>query len=318
MSHATPALDLGLGEDQHELQRMLTSWCRGRVPPMPRSQVPGPRPFPAEVWSGLASLGVLALGSPDGGGGALEIVAAMEVLGAFAAPGPLVATYLATAVLPTDRVAAVVAGDVVVGVPSGGHVPWGDAAGVFVDVSGDRAWLADGRTIAVVDTLAREPWAEVVLHRTTELDPGALAVALDRADVALAAYLTGAAGELLALATQHARSRVQFGRTIGEFQAVAHPLARAHCAVTGARDITRVAAFFVDAGEPGVRAATARLAAVEAALATCHVAHQMAGALGYTEEAPFGRYSRQIRQWVDLAPGNDRANAVVAAATRLL
>ena len=48
------------------------------------------------LWRELAALGVLALATPEGDGGALELVAALEALGDGVFPGPLPATFFAT------------------------------------------------------------------------------------------------------------------------------------------------------------------------------------------------------------------------------
>ena len=55
--------------------------------------------LPRALWRELAELGVLALATPEGDGGARELVAALESLGAAVFPGPLAATFLATQVL---------------------------------------------------------------------------------------------------------------------------------------------------------------------------------------------------------------------------
>ena len=56
--------------------------------------------FDIELWRALAEQGLLALLTPQGFGGAGELVAALESLGRAVFPGPLPATFLATQLLP--------------------------------------------------------------------------------------------------------------------------------------------------------------------------------------------------------------------------
>src|SRR5947199_286549 len=76
-----------------------------------------------------------------------------------------------------------------------------------------------------VAVLGAEPWGRADVVLDAPYPAAAARGALAAGDVARAAYLAGAADALLAAAADHARTRTQFGRAIGEFQAVAHPLA---------------------------------------------------------------------------------------------
>ena len=67
----------------------------------------------------LAELGVLAIGTPEGDGGAKEIAAAMAALGQAVFPGPLVASFFATQVLPEKQRCAVAAGQAIVSIGVG-------------------------------------------------------------------------------------------------------------------------------------------------------------------------------------------------------
>jgi alkylation response protein AidB-like acyl-CoA dehydrogenase len=305
------ALNLDLEDHQVEFAHALRSFCVDASPAMPSSQDPLPQAFPREFWRALADLGVFAMTAPDGGGGALDVVAATEALGASLAPGPLTATFLAVECLPSEMRDAVASGDTVAAAGEHGLYPWASAADVLIELDGDRVFLVEPTHIDEVDTIGREPWGRVEVTRTRELHNTTDAIAI--ADLAIAAYLVGVAVEVLGIAAEHAKSRSQFGRPIGRFQAVAHPLARAHCAVLGARDLTRVAAHNTDHGiDAGASPAAARLAATDAALQAAYTGHQVMGALGYTEEAGLARYSRRIRHYSSLPPSIDRARQTVA------
>lgn len=304
-------LDLGYNDEQQALASSVRGFCERHA----TDEVVRGQGVPEKLWRQLGDLGVLALATPEGGGGALEIAAAMEELGRAAFPGPLVPTFLAMQLLDESEREAVAAGAVTVAVGTPRLFPWAAAAEVFVELDGDRAWRARlAGDVEPVDTLGREPWGRVELERERELDgvPGAVALA----DAALAAYLVGAAEGLLEVTAQYAMDRVQFGRAIGEFQAVAHPLADSKLEVTAAGHLARIAAYDWDEQGPAARAsaATARLSAGAAALAAAYRAHQTFGAIGFTEEGPVGHVSQRIRQVSLMPPGDGAARTAVLEA----
>jgi hypothetical protein len=194
-------------------------------------------------------------------------------------------------------------------------LPFAPVAQVFVELDGERAWLArPAGAIEPVATLGGEPWGRVALARAGELGDTARAHALH--DLALAAFAAAAAQRLVDDTVEHARTRRQFGRAIGEFQAVAHPLADCAMQVAGARGLARAAAFRFDRGELGAArelAAAARLSAVRAGLATAHTSHQIFGAIGITLEGPLFHVSRRLRQLASQPPGDGPAREALLA-----
>jgi alkylation response protein AidB-like acyl-CoA dehydrogenase len=89
--------------------------------------------------------------------------------------------------------------------------------------------------------------------------------------------------------------RTQFGRAIGEFQAVSHPLANASLRLRAAHALVLSGAGAHDSSSPAL-AAAARLSATRAVLDAAHTAHQTFGALGITIEGPVFALARRIRQ----------------------
>ena len=87
-------LDLQLDDLQQAVADAVAQFCRDRCDDDTVKAAAGS--FPSELWKGLSELGVLALSTPEGDGGALELVAALESLGAAVFPGPLPATFFAT------------------------------------------------------------------------------------------------------------------------------------------------------------------------------------------------------------------------------
>jgi hypothetical protein len=248
---------------------------------------------------------VLALATREGEGGAAEAVAALEALGAAGFPGPLAASFLAAAVLPPPERGRIADGEAIVSLGTSPLMPWAPRATLFLVAAGDGLWRATPTgPVEAVETLGGEPWGRVALERGEALADPSPAFALF--DLAQAALLAAHGQALLDAASEHARTRVQFGRAIGEFQAVAHPLADASMRLAGARTLARAAACAFDAERESTSthalAAAARASARGAALEAAHVAHQTFGALGITLEGPAFRLSRRIRQLASLPP----------------
>jgi hypothetical protein len=304
------SLDLELDDAQHALAEAVESFCRQAGGEALARRADGV--LPRDAWRGLGVLGVLGCATPEGEGGACEVVVALEVLGRACFPGPLAASFLATQILPARERRRVAAGEALVAVGTPPLVPWAAAADLFIELDGERAWLARPRGAVVpVQTLGAEPWGRVELERGAELGFSARACALS--DLALGAYLAGAGKRLVDGAREHARVRRQFGRPIGDFQAVAHPLADCAMRLAAARTLARCAASCFDAGDARLAplAAAARLSASRAAVEAASTSHQVFGALGVTLEGPAFFVSRRIRQLVSLPPGEERAREAV-------
>ena len=132
-------------------------------------------------------------------------------------------------------------------------------------------------------------------------DPGAggpaLAAALDRTAVAVIAEQAGGAMHVTRMATDYARNRFQFGRSIGSFQAIKHMcvdmLLDAQSACSAAR---HVAAAF-DAAEPDrfIDLALAQGFCSETFVSTAASNIQVHGGIGFTWEHPAHLYLRRAR-----------------------
>lgn len=269
-----------------------------------------------QLWSGLASLGVLGIGSPVAGGDATTSVHVAETLGRFLVGGPLVATtFVAHAFSPEDAV-AVVEGHQLASFLVGDLLPWGGLEPLVVDL---RSGEARVRTVATtrgdLDTLDGEPWQRVETVPGASLGPCATAV--EHAGVFLAGYVCGAGLELVRRAAEHARNRHQFGQPIGDFQAVAHPLAECQARLDAASALsTAVARALADGTAVPGHGALATRAATLAALASVRVAHQTFAGLGYSVEGGVGRFASRIRQWTLMPPAGARAAADIATILR--
>jgi acyl-CoA dehydrogenase len=118
----------------------------------------------------------------------------------------------------------------------------------------------------------------------------------DRSRVTLGAAATGLARAALEYAVDYARSREQFGRPIGEHQAVAFRLADMATRVDAARLLVHRAARRIDAGETVPReAAMAKLHASETAMWCTWAAVQTLGGWGYSREYPVEKWMRDAK-----------------------
>ncbi|MGW2326611.1 acyl-CoA dehydrogenase family protein [Streptomyces sp. NPDC001700] len=113
---------------------------------------------------------------------------------------------------------------------------------------------------------------------------GALAALGGPAAAALAAEAVGAADAALARTVDHVRTREQFGRPIGSFQAVKHRLADVYVTVQSARSAAYYAAWAADGKEGRVAGPLALAAALEAQRAAAGEAVQLHGGIGITWE----------------------------------
>jgi alkylation response protein AidB-like acyl-CoA dehydrogenase len=110
------------------------------------------------------------------------------------------------------------------------------------------------------------------------------------------ADLVGTMRGAIDLAVEHARSRRQFGRAIGSFQAVQHLLAEAYVSMEGSVSVARHAAWAVDALPAGNALAAGALAkayCARAARTVCETSIQVLGGMGNTWECPAHLYLRR-------------------------
>ena len=121
--------------------------------------------------------------------------------------------------------------------------------------------------------------------------------ALNDARIALAAWAVGCADRALEMATDYAKERVQFGRPIGSFQGLAHPLASVATAVAGSRLLAQEAAWARDTGRPYERLANmAHVQAADTARFATKVGHQVFGGIGFTVDIDMQLYYRRAKQ----------------------
>lgn len=199
-------------------------------------------------------------------------------------------------------------------VPLGGH-----GAAVLVVAAaaeGPGVWAVDldapgvtGNMVSTMDGTRR--FAQMQLNGA----PGTLVVAPEdgeaalravrrRALAALALEAVGVASRALEMAIDHVKTREQFGKPIGSYQAVSHQVADTFVETELARSLAYWAAWCVaeDPEQADVAVAAAKSAAGEAAVGACERAIQVHGGVGFTWEHPLHLLYKRA-QWIDSFEG---------------
>jgi alkylation response protein AidB-like acyl-CoA dehydrogenase len=132
-----------------------------------------------------------------------------------------------------------------------------------------------------------------------EVDEGAplLERVLSVGRAGLAAELIGAGGEAFDRTVVYLKERRQFGRPIGEFQALQHRAAQVYVDIEMARSAVLKALQTLDQNIDGAGAiaALAKAKAGQAAKLAAQEAVQMHGGMGMTDELDIGLFLKRIR-----------------------
>ncbi len=135
-----------------------------------------------------------------------------------------------------------------------------------------------------------------------------LLATLDEERILAAAMYVGVTAAALEEALRYARERSAFGRPIGGFQAIQHPLAHIATELEQIRLLTMKAAWLHSQGrECSTEAAMAKLAATEAAVRATDRCMRVLAGYGLVEESPMERLFRDAR----LGPFSPISNEMV-------
>lgn len=156
--------------------------------------------------------------------------------------------------------------------------------------------LADGRsfgTLELEDALA--PKAHIVAGGAGATE--ALARAFDHASVIAGAELAGVMDRALEMSLDYLRTRVQFGKPIGAFQALQHRAVDLYIHKELAGAVLEEALDILDRGpDPRARAALAsrvKARCADAALRVTRETIQLHGAIGFTDDYDAGLYLKR-------------------------
>jgi acyl-CoA dehydrogenase len=147
--------------------------------------------------------------------------------------------------------------------------------------------------------------ARVGYHRP-ELDIVRLMTGDDALDNALAVVALGSGALLrcLEMSIDHANTRVQFGKPLSKQQAVQQSLAILSEEIAIVAVAAQAAGAARDKGRAEFEIGAAKLRANRAIGVGTAIAHQVHGAIGFTQDYPLHRYTRALIRWRSLF-GND-------------
>ena len=287
--------------------------------------------FDRAVWSEMAGMGWIGLRLPeDRGGFAMGVAEACvisEVMGGALTPEPLDAVAMAAAMLPAAALPPVLSGDLIV-IPA-----WQERAGALGPSMGGVT-LANGRLHGTKLFVASAAGADSFLvtipggSALVSADAPGLSISLDRtqdgghfgtltfdgapaqivesdgADALEVATLTTAAALLglmeraFSMTLDYMRTRQQFGKLIGSFQALQHRAADLRIQIALTRASVDDAASVLDeaASSPDQRRAAvsrAKARASDAGLLVTRTCIQLHGGIGYTDDADIGLFLRR-------------------------
>jgi acyl-CoA dehydrogenase len=225
---------------------------------------------PQPLWDAMAGAGFLDLLAPEEAGGAAlplpELFPVLMHFGRYAVPVPAAQAIAARAL-----------------VASGVTLPQGlltlarrDASGIAHSQLATLTWRNADSALSIEGDGASLPALAAALH---------------------AALLAGAMTRVFEMTLQYCNDRVQFGKSLGKFQAVQHQLSvmAEHVAAAG---IAAEAAFQSEGRTPGLLpAAMAKARASESAVSVANTAHGLHGAIGVTDEYDLQLLTRRLHEW---------------------
>jgi alkylation response protein AidB-like acyl-CoA dehydrogenase len=266
------------------------------------------------AWSDLAELGWTGVSVPVELGGAglgfLEEAVLFEELGRALYHGPYWSTVgLLLPALPPELQSEVAAGTTSWTLALGPLVADLDTAERVAIVGADGIHELEGFEREVLRTTDETRPLGVVAGGSPGMQlasPDVLPALRVRGNVALALEACAVGLRALEYAVEHASTREQFGRVIGFYQAVSHPLASTYLELELARSLALWAAWCVavDDNAAGLAAAAAKSQCAEAAVTACERSIQAHGGIGFTWEHVLHRlYKRAlwIQSW-DASP----------------
>jgi alkylation response protein AidB-like acyl-CoA dehydrogenase len=198
--------------------------------------------------------------------------------------------------------------------------------GIAIDARGaEHALLLDGANVTAVKVTNEQRVTDLTRPAAIVQAPGTALADID-ADVharwnafglaLTCADLVGTMRGAVALASEYAQARRQYGTAIGSFQAVQHLLADALVATEGSRSATLHAAWAVDALTPDdalAVCAAAKAYCSRAARSVCETAIQVHGGIGNTWECLAHVYLRRALTSIDIFGGVGANLALVLA-----
>ena len=262
---------------------------------------------PDPSWQELAELGWtgVSIAEADGGAGLgfLEEAILFEEMGRALTHAPYWSTVaVMLPALPAELQAEVARGEASWTLAAGPLVPDLDTATRIATIGGDSIWELDGAEREVLQTNDETRPLGVVSGgeagrklASSELLPQIRTRSL----TALSLEACGVGSRALELAVEYAKEREQFGKPIGTYQAISHPLATTLMELELGRSLALFAAWCIAEDDPRapIAAAAAKSLCADAAVAACERSIQVHGGIGFTWEHVLHRlYKRAL--WI--------------------
>ncbi len=257
----------------------------------------------------LAATAILESGTREQKAALLPPIASGEAVGtlaAFESPHCDGVTSIATSAIPTDGGWEISGTKRFVT-----DAPNADLFVVTANVDGETSLFAIERGaggLTVTSTPSLDPtrplgqitFEEVLVPDDAYLgstpNPRAVRRALDLGVTALAQEQVGGAQRCLEMATEYARTRFQFGRAIGSFQAIKHMCANMLVSVEHARSVAWHAARTIDdPDEASIAVPLARSVCSDAYLSVAGANIQVHGGIGFTWEHDAHLYFKRAK-----------------------
>lgn len=293
--------------------------------------------WPADLWQMLKDSGMItvALTEEQGGSGAGlgDALSVLRVAGKYCAPIPLAETFLGNHILselgmdvfdqpltivPFDKEArakmSIIRRQDGWEVKGQAHwVPWARFADkiIVIGQSDDDTLLAvvetKDCTIKKDQNLAGEARDDVHIDHVRIDDACVAKINSDESlhklwhtgALTRVALMTGALERVLELTLAYSLERSQFGRPISRFQAIQHHIANVSGEVAAAGIACDYAIQSIESNPLAMDIALAKIRVGEAASIVAPIAHQVHGAIGFTDEHVLHQSTRRLWSWRD-------------------
>lgn len=274
--------------------------------------------FAARAWAAIEAQGLpLALLSEDEGGFGFSIPEALDLIrigGYFGSPWPIGETMVANLLLAraglTVAEGPAVIVDLLPGYVEAHGVPWARHARTFVVVRDGNVTRMDSADATCFSGFSASgiprdsvqfngPFGNTKLPASLTLDPARTLGALVRS-----LEMAGALQRVLELTVNYGGERIQFGRPLSKFQIIQQQIAILATQTAAARAGADFASRAFDTGGMRLAIAAAKSRAGEAASIASGIAHQVHGAIGFTQEHRLHLFTRALWAWRD-EHGND-------------
>lgn len=290
--------------------------------------------FPHELWETLVESGMTTIGISEesgGSGGSIEDALTMlKIAGKFSAPIPLAETLMANwllskAGLPLIEKSMTIAsndngeelqfiettdGWLIAGTVL--NVPWARFADKIVvegiSNQGNMVAIVDSSTCQIEHSqnLAGEPRDHLHFNNLYVKNDDVSILEnfnenkfLYRGALIRAVQMTGTLEKILELTVTYSKERIQFGRQIAKFQAVQQQIAILAGEVSASKSITDLAIKSFEAGDGEKQIMAAKIRVGEAVSIGVPIAHQIHGAIGFTDEHSLHQSTKRLWSWRD-------------------